>query len=294
MADPQPNSLRQRLGEFFFRTGMRFGAAGRPVKEGNESAAAPKIDHTGPLSSREGLLEAANGSESILEIGPFHAPALRGENVFFFDLQPHDELVARVRDYGLPTDRVPPIHYFEPTGDLSKIDRRFAAVFSSHCIEHQPSLIRHLTQVSALLEPGGAYYLIVPDKRYCFDHYLPLSTLGGVIEAHHDGRRVHSLANLIDARTMVTHNKKLRHWTADHGDPPQPEQTENAARSAIAEYEAANGAYIDIHAWRFTPERFFEITEALHGLGLTDLAPQTICATQPGQLEFTALLRKTA
>jgi len=293
MAKTQIRSLRHRLGEFLFRSGIKLGASAQPLPEGTQSAAASAIDSNGPLSSRAGLLNAANRAKSILEIGPFHAPALSGENVFYFDLQPHDELVIRVRDYGLPTDRVPPIHFHEPTGDLSVIDRRFAAVFSSHCIEHQPSLIRHLTQVSNLLEPGGAYNLIVPDKRYCFDHYLPLSTLGGVIEAHRDGRRVHSLANLVDARAMVTHNKKLRHWTADHGDPPQPQHTEDATRAAIAEYEAANGDYIDIHAWRFTPERFFEITQALHALGFTDLAPETVCATQPGQLEFTAVLRKT-
>lgn len=294
MAEPQIESLRNRVGDALVRWGMKIGGTGTPAEDESGSDGAARIRTDGPFSSRAKLVDAAQKAASVLEIGPFHAPALTGPNVRYFDLQPREELMARVRDYGLPTTRVPPIHFFDPTGDLSAIDQRFAAVFSSHCIEHQPSLIRHLTQVSALLEPGGAYFLIAPDKRYCFDHYLPLSTLGGVIEAHRDGRRVHSLANLVDARSLLTHNSKLRHWTSDHGDPPPPALTRNGARAALVEYDAADGAYIDIHAWRFTPERFLDITEALHQLGLSDLVPEAVCATRPGELEFTAVLRKPA
>ena len=102
------------------------------------------------------------------------------------------------------------------------------------------------------------------------------------------------MSNLIDARTLLTHNKKLKHWTDDHGDPPPPAHSENAARAAVAEFEAAAGAYIDIHAWRFTPERFLEIAQTLVALGYTDLSPERVFETQPGELEFTAVLRKPA
>ncbi|MEM0924381.1 MAG: class I SAM-dependent methyltransferase [Pseudomonadota bacterium] len=285
-------SLRSRLGDALVRLGMRIGAEGTPVVDESVRGAEQRVRLSGERASRSGLIRAAQKSESVLEIGPFHAPALSGANVFYFDLQPTEELIARVRDYGLPTGRVPEIQFSEPTGDLSGIERSFAAVFSSHCIEHQPSLVRHLQQVSELLEPGGAYYLIAPDKRYCFDHYLPLSTLGGVVEAHREGRRVHSIANLIDARTLLTHNQKLRHWTDDHGDPPPPASADHSAQAALAEYDGADGAYIDIHAWRFTPERFLEIIRALGRLGLTDFTPERVFETRPGELEFTAVLRK--
>ena len=186
MTDAHRDTLRSRIGDALVRWGMRIGSEGRPVLDESMRGDGESVRLVGQRASRAGIVKAAQACESVLEIGPFHAPALSGPGVAYFDLQPTDALIARVRDYGLPTSRVPKIDYSEPTGDLSVIDRRFDAVFSSHCIEHQPSLIRHLTQVSNVLHPGGAYYLIVPDKRYCFDHYLPLSTLGGVIEAHHE------------------------------------------------------------------------------------------------------------
>lgn len=283
-------TVRTATGRAAARLGHALGLGTAPPEDDPDAAADVAQDHK--LGRRDALVAAAQDAPSALEIGPFHNPSLTGENVAYFDLQRQPELIARVAEYGLPTDRVPHIDFADPKGDLSGIDRRFAAVFSSHCIEHQPSLVRHLTQVSALLEPGGRYYLIAPDKRFCFDHYLPLSTLGGVIEAHLEDRRIHSLANLIDARTLVTHNQKLRHWTADHGDYPTAGHVQYTARHAIDEYRAADGAYIDIHAWRFTPGRFCEIITALHQLDFTDLGPELVCATRPGQLEFTAVLRK--
>ena len=290
MARALSETVRTTVSRAAARLGHAMGLGAALPDDDPDATGTVAQDHK--LGRRDALVAAAQSADSALEIGPFHNPSLSGPNVAYFDLQRQPELIARVADYGLPTDRVPHIDFADPKGDLSGIDRRFAAVFSSHCIEHQPSLIRHLDQVSALLEPGGRYYLIAPDKRFCFDHYLPLSTLGGVIEAHLQDRRIHTLANLIDARTLVTHNQKIRHWTADHGDYPTTGHVRNAARHAIAEYEAADGAYIDIHAWRFTPGRFSEIITALNALDFIDLMPELVCATRPGQLEFTAVLRK--
>lgn len=290
MVRPLTETVRTAASRAAARLGHAMGFGAATPEEDPDATAAVAQDHK--LGRRDALVAAAQSAASALEIGPFHNPSLTGDNVAYFDLQLQPDLIERVAAYGLPTDRVPHIDFADPKGDLSGIDRRFAAVFSSHCVEHQPSLVRHLEQVSALLEPGGRYYVIAPDKRFCFDHYLPLSTLGGVIEAHLQDRRIHTLANLIDARTLVTHNQKLRHWTEDHGDYPTAGHVQGSARHAIAEYQAADGAYIDIHAWRLTPGRFAEITTALHQLEFINLEPELICATRPGQLEFSAVLRK--
>lgn len=290
MARAFTDTIRRSVSRATARLGHAMGLGAAPPQDDPDATAQVAQDHR--LGRRDALVAEAQSARSVLEIGPFHNPSLTGAGVAYFDLQLQPELIARVADYGLPTDRVPRIDFADANGDLSVIDRRFAAVFSSHCIEHQPSLVRHLTQISDILEPGGRYFLIAPDKRFCFDHYLPLSTLGGVLEAHLQDRRVHTLANLIDARTLVTHNQKLRHWTEDHGDYPTADHVERSARHAIAEFDAAGGAYIDIHAWRFTPARFAEIVTALQELGFIDLTPELVCATRPGQLEFTAVLRK--
>ena len=47
---------------------------------------------------------------------------------------------------------------------------------SSHCIEHQIELVRHLKAVSRLLSPLGVYLMLVPDYCFCFDHFQTAST----------------------------------------------------------------------------------------------------------------------
>ena len=49
---------------------------------------------------------------------------------------------------------------------------------SSHCIEHQVELVRHLKlkAVSRLLSPLGVYLMLVPDYCFCFDHFQTAST----------------------------------------------------------------------------------------------------------------------
>ena len=93
------------------------------------------------------------------------------------------------------------------------------AVFSSHCIEHQPDLVRHLQEVANLLEPDGAYFLLIPNKLYCFDHFIAETSVADVMLAHHLGHRVHTLASVIEHRALTTHNDPSRHWLGDHADP---------------------------------------------------------------------------
>ena len=45
---------------------------------------------------------------------------------------------------GRDPSKVPDIHYHHPNGDLSIIDSKFDAIFSSHCIEHTPDIVSHL------------------------------------------------------------------------------------------------------------------------------------------------------
>jgi SAM-dependent methyltransferase len=121
-----------------------------------------------------------------LEIGPFYDPLLRGPNTKYFDRLTQAELVERAAALDAPTKAVPQIDFVSPTCDLTIVDETFDYVFSSHCIEHNPDLIGHLQTVERLLVPGGRYFVIVPDKRYCFDHFREVSTIADAIEAHEE------------------------------------------------------------------------------------------------------------
>lgn len=244
-----------------------------------------------PAAVRAGFLTAIDVELPTLEIGPFVNPALRGPSVTYADVLDQQGLQERAVRLGLSTE-APEINFVCPNGDLSAIDRRFAQVFSSHCIEHQPDLIHHLQQVGDLLEPGGCYFLIVPDKRYCFDHFLPESTIADVLDAHQSKRRVHSLRSVIEHRALTTHNDCNRHWAGDHQDPGYRDSVAVRAAQAIREHVAANGSYVDVHAWQFTPESFRETMSMLFSLRFTSLRPARVYETPRSRLEFCAVLTR--
>jgi SAM-dependent methyltransferase len=233
----------------------------------------------------------ANGG-SILEIGPFHQPFIRGSNVKYFDLMDQRSLIARARELGHDPGGCPFIHYVSASGDLGVItEERFDSVVSSHCIEHQPDLIRHLNQVHGVLRPGGRYYLIVPDQRFCFDHYLPPSRSSEVLAAHVEARAVHTPAAIIAHYAETTHNNALRHWIGFHRPPNQSARSVERLRSALALIDPRGTGYLDVHGWFFTPSSFQTILDTLAQMHLIGFRIDRVYGTSFGSSEFFAVLR---
>lgn len=246
-----------------------------------------------PVALREAFLSdvLARVTGPMLEIGPFCRPLVRGDNVRYLDIMDAAALRARAEEVGLDTADCPDeIHY---TGNLGEIAERFDAVVSSHSVEHQPDLVQHLKDVADILTPSGRYYLIIPDKRYCFDALIPESTIANVLYAHEQKRTVHTLQSVIEHRAMVTHNDGEMHWSGEHG-PFPPEEQARRVRLALAEYEAAAGGYLDVHAWYWTPETFRQTIGVVYHLGLADLLPVRVYQTPRPRFEFCAVLEKTA
>jgi SAM-dependent methyltransferase len=241
--------------------------------------------------ARDGFLRMLDHRRSILEIGPLANPALRGHQVKYFDVLPTDALRKKAAASGLDPDACPHIDFVSENGDLAVISDRFDVVFSSHAIEHQPDLVRHLRGVEQILNPQGQYFVIVPDKRYCFDHFIPESTIADVLDAYLRRVHRHDAASVIEHLALTTHNDSLRHWNGDHGEPAcwtSPERIRQAMDMVLANPTT----YIDTHAWQFTPESFREIVHTLFGLGLTGLDVVRVYRTTHGSIEFYAVLQK--
>ena len=243
-----------------------------------------------PAANRSEFVKLAGEHASVLEIGPFANPALRGANVSYFDVLNTQDLRRRAAAHGVDPKDCPAIDYVSPVGDLSVIDRTFAAVFSSHVIEHQPDLVMHLQNVAKLLEADAHYFLAVPDKRFCFDHFITESAIAGVIDAHARELRRHDVRSVVEHLAMTTHNDALRHWHGDHGEPNYKNNGELfRAAVGLALYDPA---YVDSHAWQFTPESFREIVTLLHELRLSPFSVERLYPTTFGSNEFYAVLRK--
>lgn len=243
-----------------------------------------------PAAWRGVLVELVQQEASVLEVGPFAAPAVSGEHVRYIDAFDKEELIRRCAWHNLDPSRVPHIDYVSPDGSFDTIDRKFNAVFGSHSIEHQPDLVRHLQNVSSVLEPGGRYYIVSPDKRFCFDHFRSTSSIADVMTAYVTNLGLHQPRTLVAHAIETTHNDPARHWRGDHG-MPSYQETECARVDELRDrIESAD--YIDSHAWQFTPEAFFEIISILRRQGLIDLVAERVYHTPRDMFEFTAVLRK--
>lgn len=240
------------------------------------------------LEGREAFAALVRTDMRSLEIGPFAKPMLSGPNVVHCDVLGQAELRNWASRIGLNPANVPHIAHVLGSDGLDGIPGQFDAVLSSHSIEHQPDLVLHLQQIDRKLkEHGGKYFVLVPDKRYCFDHYMAPSTIAEIVEAHHQRRTVHTLKGVIEHRALTTHNDARRHWNGDHGSPTiKPD----LVRGAIDEWRAAKGGYVDVHAWYFTPDSFAENVTLLNQLGLTRCKVVRIYSTRYGAGEFWAVL----
>lgn len=241
---------------------------------------------------RETLYRRAALGARVLEIGPFDAPALHGVNVRYFDVLDQDGLRKRAADHGRNPAGCPVIDFVSSTGDLGVVNERFDSVLSVHVLEHQPDLIRHLNAVADILVPGGSYYLVLPDKRYCFDHYIPETQTNDVWAAHLEGRQVHGARAILNHRLCLTHNRPFKHWLGVHGPDPRKSPRRDATEALKDCAAASSGAYVDVHAWFFTPQGFRSVLQELHDRGLCSLRVAAVHATAFGSLEFCAVLTR--
>ncbi len=240
-----------------------------------------------PVALSENFIALAPAEALILEIGPFTNPKFTGPNIRYFDLLDGDALRRWGRELDRDVSRVPEIIHYTPSLEAAR-GAGLDVVFSCHNIEHHPDLILHLQQAGAALRPGGIYMMVVPDRRYCFDHFLPDLTVARVIGAHLDKRTVHAPSSVIEHRAFTCHNDVNRHWAGDHG--PAPDGLGGSVAFALKELEEAQGGYVDVHAWQFTPDGLRNAIAGLHALGYSPFRPLRVYDTPFGRNEFTAVL----
>ncbi len=233
------------------------------------------LKNTGWVSSdnkkpkdREQFFSLIRNFNNILEIGPFDklvTPKYKKDSaiVEYADYMSTDELKARA---SLLPDRIPAnvphISYIIAESFTASINKKFDCVFSSHVLEHIPNLVKHFQEIQSILNPGGTYLFILPDKRYCFDAFISESTLPEVITSYFERRKKPSLRSVIEHRAFTVHNYKYL---------PGPQlitsrEIFDKIQDAINEFNEND--YVDVHCWQFTPESLEKIVNALIRLEL--------------------------
>jgi SAM-dependent methyltransferase len=248
------------------------------------------------VANRQNFLSLVPQDGVMLEIGPGAAPAFPGaaREVTYLDAFAAEQLRSQFPE----AESVPEIDVVwrgEPYLKLFK--QRFDAVFAGCSLDHQPCLITHLSDVAGVLKPGARYFVVLPDRRYTVDHYLPDSTFADALDAYAAQRTHHSARALAAQLLFLTHDDGVRHWRDDHGADPRalsPDPRLREVLGALLRAVRANAAYLDARAWQFTPGSFRRLIETLANYGLSPLRVERLYPTIRPAKEFYAVLRVMA
>jgi SAM-dependent methyltransferase len=253
-----------------------------PGSEAPETATPPQ--KTSSPSRAEILLESIPRTARIIEIGPSFspiAPKADGWRTHTLDHATRGALVEKYKGHpGVDVTRIEEVDFVWNGGPfIDAVSREFHGTFdafiASHVIEHTPDFIAFLEAAEALLKPDGVVILAVPDKRYCFDYFQPLTTTGQILDAHGDRRSRHTRSLGFDHAAYVVKNGDTGAWGQHSTQGFTFFHTIDEARKLFDAIQASQ-EYMDIHAWRFTPSSFQLIIMELAALGESDWLIETV------------------
>jgi len=219
-------------------------------------------------------------SAKILEVGPSFnpiAPKSEGWQSFIVDHTTKEGLIEKYKlDPAVNVSKIEPVDFVWQQGCLHESIPKsllgtFDACIASHVIEHIPDLIGFFISLEQILHPNGVVCLAVPDKRFCFDYFKPITTTGDLLSAHADKRMRHTQKTAFDDLAYGVRNSAQIAW----GQQPPGEFTfvaalSDAKRMFDIRKDSSETPYIDFHAWFFTPASFELIILELGVLDVID------------------------
>jgi SAM-dependent methyltransferase len=210
-----------------------------------------------------------------LEVGPAHspiAPRREGFNVHVLDYMDAEALRDKFQDVAVDLTKIEEVDFVwkgERLPDLVGGTGRYDWIIASHAIEHLPDLASFLVDCQDLLKPNGVVSLVIPDKRYCFDRFRPLTTTGEILDAYRQRRNRPTPGSVFEFFVnCVTLDGEIS-WSA--GTPGKFECPYSFGFAQDSWGQATAGSYVDVHVSCFTPASFRLILRDLVSLGVLRL-----------------------
>ena len=209
-----------------------------------------------------------------IEIGPsYHpvAPKKEGYRVHIIDHLTRSGLIDKYRGHNVDVSRIEDVDFVWQAGlsysELTGKSKYYDWVIAAHVIEHVPDLIAFLNECDAVLKDTGVVSLVVPDKRYCFDYFRPISGIANIIDNHL--REVSRPTPGIVAEHLLYEVSRSGDisWNVDCRKPFSFRGTTEDAKSAMSAL-VQHQDYYDVHVWCFVPHSFRLLIADLHALGL--------------------------
>jgi predicted SAM-dependent methyltransferase len=222
------------------------------------------------------LLEHVDRARPGVEIGPSYNPAAPkkdGFDVAIIDHISQAELREKYSDEDVDIDNIEEVDFIwrgEPYAELTGKPNHYGWVIASHVIEHSPNLVGFLNECDSLLAEDGVLSLAVPDRRYCFDYYRPLSGISRVIDAHLEDRVIHTAGTVLENLLYGVRQKGKTAWgEGETGSKELLNDTQSVVSNLQQFWELKE--YRDSHAWCFVPHSFRLLIHDLHLMGLIQL-----------------------
>ncbi|WP_051180552.1 class I SAM-dependent methyltransferase [Caballeronia insecticola] len=229
------------------------------------------------------ILNGVTRDQKGIEIGPWFnpvAPKQDGFNCLSLDVYDTETLLSKAsEDKSVSGQQLSQIESVDLVGSSVEIesivsDRGLLGeidyIISSHNLEHVPDPIKFLQGCSHVLRRGGVLSMAIPDKRGCFDHFRPHSSLGDWLEAYFDERRKPTLKQVFEAHQLgALYNGSGAFGLAVNSSEIEP--TNNIQYGFdfwTAQISTGDRQYNDAHCWTLTPSLFELFVLDLSVLGL--------------------------
>jgi SAM-dependent methyltransferase len=237
------------------------------------------------MSRNEKILRHLNLNGLGIEIGPSHnpvAPKREGYKVEIIDHLSREDLVAKYRLHNVDLDKIEEVDFVwrgESYAELTGKKKHYDWIIASHVIEHTPDLISFLNDCDSILKDDGIISLVVPDKRYCFDHYRPITGISKIIDSYFSKNKIHTAGSVAEYFLNVVSKADNISWDSyAKGECKFVHDVENAQRGIQAVIN--DHAYLDIHAWCFVPHSFRLLIHDLFSLEFTNFQEIEYIATE--------------
>lgn len=249
---------------------------------------------------RDYIRRSVRKDEPALEIGASFNPTLEkraGYSLTIADVSDETRLKEIYARDGQDVSRIEVVDHIWQSGPLSALAGRnkFSAVVAAHMIEHAPDMLGFLNDAADMLTEGGRLYLIIPDRRYCFDYFQPISDSAKVIADHERKAQRHTLESFYRHgmhTTAMQSGSSLGAWTQGQIDGLSIDRRDPHEMLTWARESSSAIAYVDSHANVFTPASFALIIAELSYLKMTDLRIDLL--TRARYCEFLAVLVRGA
>lgn len=225
------------------------------------------------MSRNDFLLKSLNLSGDGLEIGPCHRPAApkrEGFKVEIVDHMTREQLVEKHQESNLALDAIEEVDYLwhgQDYVDLTGKSKHYDWIIASHVIEHTPDLVGFLLNCDSVLKDDGVLSLAIPDKRYCFDRFRPISGIGNIIDSHLSKNKINSPGTVAEYFLNVVKKDGKIAWNSQtEGSYKHIHNLAKARDSMKNVFEKQ--LFIDCHSWCFVPHSFRLLIQDLFDLGL--------------------------